>query len=692
MKLKKLFIILFIFIKLLNLTAQEIHLNEWDENREHTVALDGIWEFYPEQLLTPEDIKNVKDKPILLMVPGYWNNQVNQREGIGFGTYRLMVTLNKEIEGLGFRVPVISSASKVWINNKLITTTGIPGKSKDTTIPKNLPGLFPLYESSSKMDIVIQVSNFHHRDGGIWRSFYIGDYKIMSNKRDIEIAFNMLILGSLLIMGLYHITLYLQRRKDSTSLYFALLVLIIASRIPFVGLRLAVQAIPAIPWELNEKISFLTFYLTVLFANLYLYSLFPKDFSKKALKIISVISIAASLCVVFLSSLIYIHITIPFEYFTIFVMLYNIVVIIMAIIRGRGGSVIIFLGLLVFILSAANDILYYNGITNVGNIVPYGLFIFVFSQAFVLSRYYSKAFTKVENLSRVFQRFVPQRYLYHVAKDGIEEIHLGNAETEEVTVLYVDIRDFTPLSENMKPHEVLNFLNSYFERMNSPIMSNGGIIDKFMGDSIMALFDREDHNKEIEALNAVTAAVDMSKALDIYNKHRAHSGYKKISIGIGINSGPVIIGTIGSEERMDSTVIGDVVNLTTRLEGLTKHYCVNTIVSQSTRDLVREYDFDFREIDYVAVKGKLEPIKIYELLNCCTPEEREGKLKTIDIFNEAMTFYFNRKFKKAFKLFGKCLKVYPEDCVCRVFTERCRHFIAYDPGKDWDSVFRPSVK
>ncbi len=216
-------------------------------------------------------------------------------------------------------------------------------------------------------------------------------------------------------------------------------------------------------------------------------------------------------------------------------------------------------------------------------------------------------------LRATFRKFVPRQFLDRLAKQGLGNIALGEAESGVVTILFADIRSFTALSETLSPQDLLNFLNSYFERMNSPIHANGGFIDKFIGDAIMGLFIDED--PAVGAKNAVQTSLDMLDALRSYNQQRKREGSVPISIGIGVHTGETVIGTVGSADRMDSTVLGDAVNLASRIESLTKQYEVQILISSSTYDLIAgDPTIQCREIGLVNVRGREEPHTIYQVL------------------------------------------------------------------------------
>lgn len=233
---------------------------------------------------------------------------------------------------------------------------------------------------------------------------------------------------------------------------------------------------------------------------------------------------------------------------------------------------------------------------------------------------------EAQRLSQTFQKFVPRQFVDHFAKHGSANLELGRADEDEMAIMFCDIRGFTRLSEQMKPQELMNFLNSYFLRMNEPIHQNGGFIDKFIGDAIMALFDHPGGSAKDKAKDAFQAAMDLHKALGVYNYHRRNSWYAPISISIGMHFGPVIIGTVGSDDRMDTTVLGDAVNVASRLEALSPTYNADIIVSsQMLETLGANYPVKTRLLDWVRVRGRQKPLEIYEILSHMPEEQQRYK-------------------------------------------------------------------
>ncbi|MEG3924770.1 adenylate/guanylate cyclase domain-containing protein [Microcoleus sp. D3_18a_C4] len=269
-------------------------------------------------------------------------------------------------------------------------------------------------------------------------------------------------------------------------------------------------------------------------------------------------------------------------------------------------------------------------------------------------------------IAEATSRFVPNQFLAFLGCDSIVDIKLGEAVELEMSVLFSDIRDFTTLSEQMTPEENFKFINSFLSRMEPLIVENQGFIDKYIGDAIMALFSEG-------ADDAVKAGIGMLHTLAEYNRDRASVGYVPVEIGVGINTGSLILGIVGGKSRMDGTVISDAVNLASRIESLTKNYGVSLLITQQTFDrLTNPADYAIRVIDKVQVKGKSEWVTVYEVFDADLPEVKAGKLGTREIFTEALSLYNMNNFREAAGLFADCLGQNPGDKVARIYWERCQ--------------------
>src|SRR5258705_35735 len=242
----------------------------------------------------------------------------------------------------------------------------------------------------------------------------------------------------------------------------------------------------------------------------------------------------------------------------------------------------------------------------------------------------------VAMMTRAFEKFVPKQFLERIARDGLENLKPGNVQASAITTLFSDLRSFTTLSEGMTPQALFAFLNEYLAQMQDPIDHFGGFIDKFIGDAIMALFDQEGAG---QAEAAVKAAIGMQRRLAEWNDERQGPPAFPVASGVGIHTGIVMLGTLGSTTRMDSTVIGDAVNLASRLEGLTKHYGVRIIVSEDTWELLDKSVFESRELDLVSVKGRAAPVPIHEVYQDLEGEPLERARRLADSYAPALAAY-----------------------------------------------------
>lgn len=287
---------------------------------------------------------------------------------------------------------------------------------------------------------------------------------------------------------------------------------------------------------------------------------------------------------------------------------------------------------------------------------------------------------RISSMNEAYLRFVPRQFLQFLGKDNFTDIKLGDQVQKEMTILFSDIRSFTELSEEMTPKENFDFINHYLGMMEPIIRRNNGFIDKYIGDSIMALF-----GESVD--DAINAAVEMRMQIVKFNEERRSLGKKEVNIGIGIHTGKLMLGIIGGEGRMEGTVISDAVNLASRLEGLTKAYGASIIISEdSLIKLKNPVNFQYRFLDIARVKGKRESVYIFEVLNGEDEDIKQLKIETRNDFGKAVDLYRNQRFEEALELFFEILKINPGDLVVRLYIERCRETMDRGLPKDWSGV------
>jgi len=281
-----------------------------------------------------------------------------------------------------------------------------------------------------------------------------------------------------------------------------------------------------------------------------------------------------------------------------------------------------------------------------------------------------------------FSRFVPREFLKCLNKENIVDVELGDNALRFMSILFSDIRSFTQLSEKMSPQENFKFLNAYLQRMNPFIWNNRGFVDKYIGDAIMALFPYGEES-------ALSAAVEMLKYIPIYNTHRAGYNYDPIRIGIGIHTGPVMLGTIGHEIFMQGTVISDAVNIAANVERLTKVYRVSLIVTEQVITGIKEPErFRHRFLDKIKVKGKDVPVSIYEVYEGDYPSLAELKERTRKRFERAVHAFLQGSVRQALAIFNELWKSGRADPTLEYYIKRCAYYLRYGIGRRHEQTSR----
>ena len=284
---------------------------------------------------------------------------------------------------------------------------------------------------------------------------------------------------------------------------------------------------------------------------------------------------------------------------------------------------------------------------------------------------------KERKIRNMFEKYVPQDLIDSLFANP-ESMLIGN--NRHLSILFSDIRSFTSISERLAPDDLVNSLNRYFDIMVDIIMDKNGIVDKYIGDAIMAFFGAPVAYED-DTLNSVYAALEMVDGIHRFNKQQIEMGKPEFKTGIGVNYGEVTVGNIGTEKKMDYTVIGDAVNLASRLEGLTKEYGQDLIISETLYDEVKE-KIPCRFLDTVAVKGKTQGVKIYSAVKKLDDKEK----KAWEIHSRGMDCYINRRFKEGIACFEEVRLLIPGDKVSAIISERCSDYILNPPQEDWGGV------
>lgn len=575
------------------------------------VRLSGTWFFSKDTLLSVNEVRTAIASGSMgsVAVPSRWSRTGifgSTKQLSKYGTLALELQLPVSNTEWAIRLPNADSACRLFVDTLDEISIGEVSDNPLTFRPNNGLGFIKFKTDTQKVLLVLQVANFATPYTGTWDSPVIGTICAIDKQRQNNIIFTTIISGALLFMGFYHLALYLLRRNDSSSLFFGILCLFMTIRHLIMGERLLLSIFPQTwyGWQIGFSVEHLSAHMVLPLFTLFLWTIFPKQIKKPVLFIILSISGIWTILEIFTPALFH-HRFLPlFEYFIVIAAVYLMIVIIKAIIHGQKEASIIIVGFGLALATTINDVLLSNGIIESFYMSSLGIFFFTFSQSFLLSLRFCNLFTMVENyshdlesLNHSLERFIPHEVLGFLNKKSILDVHLGDFSEQNMSVFFLDIRDFTHLAESLSPSDTFCFINKFLEVFGPIVPKYNGFIDKYLGDGFMALFPGDTEN-------AFNAALEMRKKLVEFNTTQ-NTTADPIKFGIGIHSGTLMLGTIGEKQRMDSTVISDTVNTASRLEQLTKIYKTDILVSaNSVEKLKNPAKFELKSIALEKLKGK----------------------------------------------------------------------------------------
>lgn len=301
-------------------------------------------------------------------------------------------------------------------------------------------------------------------------------------------------------------------------------------------------------------------------------------------------------------------------------------------------------------------------------------------------RYVNEVREKRE-VRKAFEFYLSPHVIEEILKDP-NKLALGGKK-KEMTVLFSDIRGFTSLSEGLSPEELTHLMNQYLTAMTNVVLSNDGVLDKYIGDALMAFWGAPLAQPK-HAERACRTALAMISKLEKLNQQGAWPEGRNINIGIGVNTGEMVVGNMGAEKRFDYTVLGDSVNLGSRVESINKQYGTKIIITEFTKAEISD-EFVTRYLDKVAVKGKTEPVKIYELIGFRKDLELKQR-EIIELYEEAFALYQKKKWDKAIEILNKYTRLLPDDLAAKNLLERCKYYKKEPPPKAWDGTWVMKTK
>jgi len=388
------------------LDLTQVHVSE------NPLKLQGEWAFYWQELLSPEDIqiRSTRDgnNDRWISIPSSWLGyrlDGQQLNGTGFATFRVVIELSEQDrnERLALRLPTIFHAYKLWLNGELLAEVGVVGQEKSSVTPHLATNLVFFQPENDTVELVMQVANFHHKRGGITKYIELGGSDVLTVRTNLNIAAEMFITASLLVIGVYHLLLFMLRRKDKAPLYFGLLTLLFGIRSLLVGELLLTQLWPAFPWGLQFKIEYLILCSSGYIITMYFDSIFPNYVSRWFHLGTRIVTGAFCIVVVVTPAIIYTKMLLIIGVMVVLHMVYLMVGLVHAAVRRMEGALIFLLVSVVALVTVVNDFLYYNEWSRIGNTSPLGLLVFTIAQMILLSSRFTRAATNEERIARELQ-------------------------------------------------------------------------------------------------------------------------------------------------------------------------------------------------------------------------------------------------------------------------------------------------
>ncbi|MCZ8156788.1 MAG: adenylate/guanylate cyclase domain-containing protein [Leptospira sp.] len=650
-----------------------LDLTQYSFERNPFLSLEGEWNFYYHNL--PYTIKS--HSPYTQMtIPNHWNRHVflgNSLPGQGVATHRIKILLPViGIPSLAILTSEQDTSHAIYADGVYLGGSGKVGLTEETTVPKVQSSLIliPIKPGATEMTLDLVIANFSHRKGGAWNDIILAPYEKATTRLTHKKMSETMLASVLGFVGLFFFLYLISERKSIHAQGIFSFSLIIFLRNITTGERILLDWID-LPYGVILRLEYLSWFWTAPILIRYFQNIFPFDFQSKITNYFYLLS------AILTSALL-----LPSQYFTetasiypIFFVLNGIYIaysLLVAFRNKRTETSYLLTGALILLVGAINDTLHAEALIHTAYIGPISVVIFVFLQVFTFAAAIKNHIFQTKDLAKhlisvneSYSRFVPKQFLTFLGKVDIRDLTLGEQVQKKMTILFADIRNFTEFSESLSPKENFDFLNAYLQRVGPIIRHNNGFIDKFIGDAVMALFPTHPDD-------AIRAAVEMQYAIRTYNENRVKDNYQPIKVGIGVHTGNLILGILGEHERMEGTVISDAVNLASRIEGITKLFGAEIVISADTFiEATEDLGFDYRLLDRVSIKGKSESVYVVEVLNGYEPDKLEALRAKKDDYTFALEAYRRQDYEEARELFLEILNAIPGDNVSRIFFAEC---------------------
>ncbi|AIW90414.1 guanylate cyclase [Treponema sp. OMZ 838] len=618
-------------------------------------SIKGQWHFTPNQFYYFRD----NTRPLYAPLPGRLS-ETSLKTEFGYASYGLRIVGLNPNKVYVLQLNHILSSCTIVINGIDRAGQGQPGVSAQTEIPGktiSMASFKPLKNGTA--DIVVNISNFHNRYGGTDQSIILGSADILNESFVFNLLFYNITATVLLLFSMFFIMLYLNYKKMPYILWFAFAAITISIRISVFYPHILAYIWLTMPWKFYFILRYSSMPLAALFFTIFINKIFNIQYVWIYRSIIAIclsstafIAIAPTLLV---SRYLYMQQTLIF-----IAAIYDAIIIIRALFKRKKSAVWIAMVLGILAGFALYDTLVSQWVISGKLLLQEGAIISIIIAVIMSIDNYATSIHQIEQLveeqkriQNALRRFFPNQLLMFLQKNNITEINTGDSSELSMTVLSIDIRSFTSMSEQLEPDEVFILLNKYFALVAPIIRKYGGVIMKFLGDGFTALF-----SKNPDA--AVACGIEIQKKLQEENIRLGN--LPAIRAGIGIDTGKILLGVIGNDSRLDSVVISNTCYTAEELQAATKVYSNTIIISESIfKSLQYPENFHIRCIQESPVIDTAEQTVIYEVYDCDAPDTQDKKQKTASYIEKALKKIKEKNYATAQTYIAKSLEIFPED-------------------------------
>ena len=595
----------------------EAHYDISEIDRETVYTLKDEWAYAQEEFISPLLPIELYDR--FERITQSWTNYTVSQQKYSYATYAVRIRGFDPEKVYALYFTRTSSAFTAFINGRPFYNSGIPGKNLDEEeFDWNARTVILPLNNETEANIVLHISNFNDRSPGAESPFYIGLYDTVQQKHTIEKLLTSGVFALLLAMSAFFISLFLFYKKEQSACLFGILCFIFALRTICYNDFLIKDIFPALSGRIMFRLGYFTFPLAAIFMFFFIFDLFL-DSSKRLFKFLLLLFIPLiiySICTLFAPFYFFTNPLTFVQVYTLFLALIAVGIVIRAIILKKHLAIPFCCAFLCFISAGIIDILISNDIIHLPLISHFAILFLLIPMGFIVISHFSQAFKTLNEITESieaanisFQRFFPKEFMQFLNKKNIMSIKLGDTIYKDMFIAFVHIDTHTDLATAAARQELLTVYNSVIRSVYPLIKKYKGMIDKYLADGMMLLF----YGSAEEAVNCI---LDITAQIYTLNAHRKAKGLYPMSSSVGIHYGSVMMGTIGEEERMDTTVISDAVNIASRLHAYAAKHNINILVTESLRTQLADKYWRTHTCFYhgrIRFQGKQNPINIYEI-------------------------------------------------------------------------------